>query len=327
MHCWYFVSSETDAWENLAIEAYLATKIVPESVGLYLWQNRKTVVIGRSQNPWRECCVGLLEQEAGQLARRSTGGGAVYQDMGNLNFTFLTPAELYDVERQLSVVQAACREMGIAAFFTGRNDLVTDGGRKFSGNAFEERKQYRIHHGTLMIDVNTQDMARYLTPDADKLRAKGVRSVGSRVCNLKEFCPSLTPARLSDALLRAFEKLYAPAQELRLSREDGDAIARLYAKYASREWRFGRTPAFSTELEKRFPWGGLTLCMDVEDGVIRDVQVYSDALDIRLPPLLERRLKGSGYEKAADRLDALKDDGLPETVVNDLKEWLSAACS
>lgn len=129
----------TDPHRNLATEAYLTETVPEDTCILYLWQNRHTVVIGRNQNAWRECRTTLLEQEGGVLARRLSGGGAVYHDMGNLNFTFSLPTADYDLRRQQEVLVAACRRLGIPAECSGRNDILT-GGRKFSGNSF-------YHHG------------------------------------------------------------------------------------------------------------------------------------------------------------------------------------
>ena len=178
----------TDPHRNLATEAYLTETVPEDTCILYLWQNRHTVVIGRNQNAWRECRTTLLEQEGGVLARRLSGGGAVYHDMGNLNFTFSLPTAAYDLRRQQEVLVAACRRLGIPAECSGRNDILT-GGRKFSGNSFYHHGGRSFHNGTLLIDVDMEKLGRYLAPSQGKLESKGVASVRSRVVNLSQIQP------------------------------------------------------------------------------------------------------------------------------------------
>ena len=166
------------------------------------------MVIGRNQNPWKECRTALLTEEGGHLARRLSGGGAVFHDLGNLNFTFLMPAADYDLPRQLAVIERACQSLGIPAARSGRNDLLAEG-RKFSGNAFYQHAGKAYHHGTLMLDVDLEMVQRYLSPSKAKLAAKGVDSVRSRVVNLREFVPDLTIPQLADALIAALAEVYA----------------------------------------------------------------------------------------------------------------------
>ncbi|EQB89505.1 hypothetical protein M918_03045 [Clostridium sp. BL8] len=170
------VSKSFDPYFNLALEELLLNKVEREEVILYLWQNEKTVVIGRNQNPWKECNLELLSRVNGKVARRLSGGGAVYHDLGNLNFTFLMREENEDLSKQLGVIIRALKELGIEAVFSGRNDILVDN-KKISGNAFyrEENKYY--HHGTLLFDVDMEILPKILTPSIEKLQSKGIDSV------------------------------------------------------------------------------------------------------------------------------------------------------
>ena len=190
-----YETTSVNPHRNLAMEKYLMDNTEPGMCILYLWQNQNTVVIGRNQNAWLECRTSLLEEEGGKLARRLSGGGAVFHDLGNLNFTFLMCKEDYDLDKQLSVIQKACSYAGIAVEKSGRNDLLAEG-RKFSGNAFYQNRTHAYHHGTLMVNVDRDKLGRYLSPPKAKLEAKGIASVRSRVVNLTELAPSLTIATM-----------------------------------------------------------------------------------------------------------------------------------
>ena len=211
----------TDPYRNLAVEQYLLEHVPPGVCTLYLWQNRRTVVIGRNQSAWRECRTARLEEDGGFLARRLSGGGAVFHDLGNLNFTFLVRKEDYDLPRQLGVIVEACRLLGIPAECSGRNDVLADS-RKFSGNAFYEHQGRCYHHGTLLVDVDMAAMGRYLSPSKAKLEAKGVSSVRSRVVNLKELRPDLTIEETAARMEEAFQSVYGMgAERLETSALDG----------------------------------------------------------------------------------------------------------
>ena len=200
-------SGSTDPYPNLAVERVLLEGVRPGTCVLYLWQNARTVVIGRNQSAADEVRLDELAACGGRLARRLTGGGAVYHDLGNLNFTFLAQRDDYDEDVQTDVILAAVRSLGVDAERTGRNDLVADG-RKFSGHAYRRGAGGCCHHGTLMVDVDTSQMTRFLTPSAGKLAARGVASVRSRVVNLSELSPEVTVESLADALVASFEDAY-----------------------------------------------------------------------------------------------------------------------
>ena len=187
---WLYVSDSTDGWRNLGADEYFLDHLSPEDMLLHFYVNRSAVIIGRGQNPWAECNLDAMQRDDVQLVRRITGGGAVFHDEGNLNFSFIAGTARYDVQRQLGMILSAVRALGIPCEFSGRNDLLADG-RKFSGNAFCSRKGICQHHGTLLIRSDLTRLQNYLNVDPRKLQAKGVKSVRSRVCNLSEFAPGL----------------------------------------------------------------------------------------------------------------------------------------
>ena len=290
-----YESTCTDPYTNLAAEKHLMDNVKPGECILYLWQNQNTVVIGRNQNPWVECRTSLLEAEGGRLARRLSGGGAVFHDLGNLNFTFLLNREDYDVERQLSVIQAACAMAGIRAEQSGRNDLLADG-CKFSGNAFYHSAEHAYHHGTLLIDVDLKKLQRYLSPSKAKLEAKGVASVRSRVVNLNTLSPGLNCEIMRSNMIAAFEGVYGlPAEPVQLTPEDHLAIEELRAVYGSWEYLYGTPLPFTFECQARFPWGGIQLQLQAKDGIITTAKVYSDAMDWQLPDAVEHALTGCRF--------------------------------
>jgi len=314
-----FEGTSFDPHYNLAVEQYLLETVAEDQCILYLWQNENTVVIGRNQNPWKECRTTLLSQEGGHLARRLSGGGAVFHDLGNLNFTFLMPQADYDLDRQLDVIQMAVSSLGISTERSGRNDVLAEG-RKFSGNAFYKNGAQAYHHGTLLVSADMEKLSRYLSPSKAKLQAKGVDSVRSRVANLRDFNPDITIAALKNALRSAFPAVYGLlCDDLSPDQLNAGAIATITEHNRSWEWNFGQKLPFSFEWEHRFPWGGLQIQLQVESGVIRNAKVYSDAMDWQISGALENALTGvrfsrdallnrlSQAEIAADVAEALSD--------------------
>ena len=288
-----------DPHYNLAVEQYLLETVEEGTCILYLWQNQNTVVIGRNQNPWKECRTTLLDEEGGKLARRLSGGGAVFHDLGNLNFTFLVPQTDYNLDRQLNVIQQAVRSLGIPAERSGRNDILTDG-RKFSGNAFHKHNGKAYHHGTLLVDVDMPKLGRYLSPSKAKLQSKGVDSVRSRVVNLKELNPEITIDALKKALTEAFAQVYGCALSvMKEDQLDADYIAMLTERNRSWEWNFGQKLPFTFECEARFPWGSIQAQLLVQEGIIRQAKLYSDVMEEYLIPQWEKAMEGCRLDKQA----------------------------
>ena len=308
-----YVAEGTNPYRNIATEKYLLETVQKDTCILYLWQNENTVVIGRNQNAWVECRTSLLESEGGKLARRLSGGGAVFHDLGNLNFTFLMQEEDYDLDKQLSVIQTACGYFGIDVERSGRNDLLAQG-QKFSGNAFYHAQGNAYHHGTLLIDVDMDKLSRYLTPSKAKLEAKGVSSVRSRVVNLQSLSPSLTCEGLTDAMQKAFAQVYGlTPSKLTLSAQASAQIEAYEEALSQWDWLYGNRLPCSFSCEERFSWGGLLIEMQVTDGMVQTVQVFSDAMDWQLPQKLESALSGCRFTKQAMTQAVLSGFGQGQT--------------
>ncbi len=320
-----FVSSCTDPYENIAREAFFTFHVQPGECILYLWQNAHTVVIGRNQNCWKECRVAELEESGGRLARRLSGGGAVYHDLGNLNFTFCMKKEEADVPKQMSVIRRAAASFGLDARKTGRND-VTIGGRKFSGNAFFDSKGCYYHHGTLLLHADTSSMTKYLRPSADKLASKGVASVRSRVVNLQELCPDITVSSMKEAMIRAFSEEYGqPAEPFDGKRFDEAEIRSLTEKFSSWEWNYGRRIPFTHQFGRRFAWGEVELSLKGNGGAVEEAVFATDAMEAEWFEGIGPRLAGCRYdgEALSEAVDAvLRERRVPENVRRELAEWI-----
>lgn len=318
------VSGSYDPWYNLALEEYLLSGVIENQVILYLWQNDNTVVIGKNQNAWKECRWQQLEKDGGKLARRLSGGGAVYHDLGNLNFTFIMREAHFNLEDQLQVILDAVKKLGIDASFSGRNDLVA-GGRKFSGNAFYQNGISALHHGTILIHSDIDKLTQYLMPAKTKLQSKGIDSVRSRVVNLIEVKKGLRVDEVRDAVIKAFSSNYGSVPAKESFSEMNTGLGSLYDKYKSWEWRFGETPEFEIDLQERFEWGSIEIGINLQEGCVHSVKVYSDAMDYTLASTVERVLEGLQFkaETIVCKLDQLLGDGKNISQLGDIRSWFA----
>ena len=295
MKNYFYITPTRDGWQNLAIDEYLLNTLKADELCLLIYVNENAVIMGKNQNPWAECDLEKMREDSVQLVRRCTGGGAVYHDNGNLNYSFIAHKDRYDEERQTQLILDTLKDFGINGERSGRNDLTVDG-RKFSGTAFCSRGENRQHHGTLLIDANMTKLGNYLTAAPQKLESKGIKSVRSRVVNLKEITPTLRPETVIKAIYEKFRVEYGEFEELRLGNKSLEEVAELYERNRSWAWQLGKTPSFDYTYENRFPWGMARLCLNVENGVIAEVRLYTDALDVELPERIESRLLGRKFD-------------------------------
>ena len=225
-----------DPYYNLAVEETLAEYCAGAYKALYLWQNDRTVVVGKNQDIRAEIDVDFAQSHDIRLTRRISGGGAVYHDLGNLNFTFAGS------ENETDVIVRAMTILGFSVQTTGRNDIEIVCDResaKFSGNAYYKSGAKSFHHGTILINTDFGVMSQVLTPDKAKLEGHGVKSVKSRVANLSEVMPSITVDEVKSAIIKAFEEKYGSAEEMSITDLDPAEIESARQRLQSTEWIYG----------------------------------------------------------------------------------------
>lgn len=295
--------TQTDPAVNLALEEALFRRLGPDFPGCFLlWQNGPSVIVGRHQNTREEVDTDWLAARGVPVVRRNTGGGAVYHDLGNLNFSFMEHAperSRVDFAHYLEPVCAALARLGVTARLTGRNDLEA-GGRKISGSAQSLRAGRVLHHGTLLVDLNFADMVAALSVDPEKYRSKGVASVRARVSNISEHWNA---GSTMEDLRAALAACCAPGSVPQDAPEEvWQEAGRLAAeKYRTWEWNFGRSPAFSERRRQRFPWGLVDVLLDVRGGRIASCRIHGDFFAAADVGELERRLEGVRDEPSALR--------------------------
>lgn len=274
------LGNQNNPFLNLAVESQLLDNYLENTVTLFLWKNRQTVVIGTNQNPYSECDVDTLLKEGGHLARRRTGGGAVYHDLGNLNFSIVADKKIYDVKRQMTVIQKALLNYGLETEVSGRND-ITYQGRKFSGNAFAKTKYQGLHHGTILIKTDGEKLQKYLKVKPAKLHKHGVKSVASRVINLSEVA-DITSENIIPYLIKAFEEVY-DNKAIVINFDDlcTEEVLKSREHISSDEYLFGKWREFHTQKSDTFDWGSVDIELDIDEekGIIKDVNIASDSLD------------------------------------------------
>lgn len=296
---------------NLALEETLFNALRPGDPGWFLlWRNGPSVIVGRHQNTLEEINADLVRRYNLPVVRRMTGGGAVYHDAGNLNFSFLMPAGgrgRLDFGVFLRPVLATLAEFGVAAAFSSRND-ITVGGRKVSGSAQSRNSHAVLHHGTLLVDLDLDMLGAVLTGAPDKYISKGVASIRSRVCNLSEVLPSGVGMRELQSALAAHcaqGEGVLPVSILDAARDLAER------KYRCWDWNYGASPPFSERRRQRFPWGAVECRFDVRRGRIAACRIYGDFFSQADIGALEARLTGIAYTEK-DLTDALADQSLEE---------------
>jgi lipoate-protein ligase A len=299
----------TDPTLNLALEEYALLNLDLADSYVLFYVNRPSIIIGKHQNTIEEIDADFVHEHDIAVVRRISGGGAVYHDLGNLSFSFITrytPQRFNNYAEFTGPVVEALRELGVAAERTGRNDIVVDG-RKVSGNAQVVRGERMFSHGTLLLSSNLDDVTHALKPKAGKVESKGIQSVRSRVANISEFLPA--PLPMDDFRAALLAHLFpggGPLPTHEFSDADRRAIEALAdAKYRTWDWNYGESPPFNLQRTRRYPSGEVDVRLFVEDGIVKTIRFFGDFFSSREMPELERCLTGVRYRRD-DLADALR---------------------
>ncbi|MBR2956596.1 MAG: lipoate--protein ligase [Clostridia bacterium] len=297
-----FISPSTDVFFNQGVELDLFDNVCDGEYLLYLWVNDGAVVIGRNQRAEAEVNLDLLQRDGKALARRLSGGGAVYHDKGNLNFTFISKSKDFDLSANRRIVLGALSDLGYNAELTGRNDFEVDG-HKISGNAYYKRDDKEFHHGTILVESKAEDVAMYLTPSIDKFKGKAVGSVQSRVRSLADVKP-VSIDQVICALTRRFQAEFGVKCEAEIT-----CTSKNKEFFEDGTWRFGTQTKQDKDVKIDFNDSKVILHISLDKGRIVGCQCESDSLDNEIDIKISKEILGKNLDTdSGTLLDRIKEE-------------------
>lgn len=291
----FLVNKSTNPFFNLALEEYLLKNVDIREDYFILWQNEPTIVIGKHQNTLKEINMNFVQDNNINVVRRNSGGGAVYHDLGNINFTFITKYDekhLLDFKTFTNPVVYSLGKLNVKAELSGRNDILIDG-RKISGNSQHIYKDRFLHHGTLLFNSELENLVKALNVDNDKILSKGIESIKSRVTNIKEHVKE-------DIFMEEFKEILienifiwnkSSLKEYNLTSDHINEIEKLMKeKYMTWQWNYGYSPEFNYRNSKRFQGGKLEVLLNIVEGHINECKIYGDFLGLMDVSEIEKRI-------------------------------------
>ncbi|MDC7797416.1 lipoate--protein ligase [Bacillus altitudinis] len=298
-----FIDNEQhyDPMINLAIEEYCLKYLDPEETYLLFYINQPSIIIGKNQNTIEEINTKYVEDNGIKVVRRLSGGGAVYHDKGNLNFSFITKDDgdsFHNFKKFTEPVIKALEKLGVKAELSGRNDIMADG-RKISGNAQFATRGRIFSHGTLLFDSEIEHVVSALNVKKEKIESKGIKSIRSRVANISELMDQkMTTEEFRKILLSYIFDTNGDLPEYQLTEKDWEKIHEISRdRYQKWEWNYGRSPKFNLQHSKRFPAGSIDLRLEVKKGIIQDCKIFGDFFGVGDIADIEKRLIGQQYDR------------------------------
>ncbi|WP_299091335.1 lipoate--protein ligase [uncultured Metabacillus sp.] len=306
----------TDPRINLAIEEYAVKHLDPNETYLLFYINEPSIIIGKNQNTIEEINTSYVEEHKIHVVRRLSGGGAVYHDKGNLNFSFITKDDgdsFHNFKKFTEPVVQALEKLGVKAEMSGRNDIIASDGRKISGNAQFSTRGRMFSHGTLLFDSEIDSVVSALKVKKDKIESKGIKSIRSRVANISEYLEEkITIEHFRELLLRYIFNGADQIPSYDLTDEDWKKINEISKeRYQNWGWNYGKSPKFNYQHSHRFPIGQIDVRLEVQKGMIENCKIYGDFFGVGDVTEIEQVLIGTRYdrsdlEKALQEIDVKK---------------------
>ncbi|WP_156285975.1 lipoate--protein ligase [Oceanivirga salmonicida] len=301
----YIINESNDTQFNIALEEYAFKKLLNEDMIFILWINKPSIIVGRHQNTIEEINAEYVRENNIEVVRRISGGGAVYHDYNNLNYTIITNEvkdKIFDFKSFSIPVIKTLESLGVEAKFTGRNDLEIDG-KKICGNAQAYINGRIMHHGCLLFDVDLSVLASALKVSKDKIESKGVKSVRARVTNIVNELPEkIDVIKFRDLLLDYMKKEYPQISEYVFSEKEIEEIKKAREeKFANWDWNYGKSPEYNIKRSNKFEKGKIEIYANIIDSNIQNIKIYGDFFGIEDVKAVEDVLRGIKYERESVR--------------------------
>ncbi|MGA4720733.1 lipoate--protein ligase [Fictibacillus nanhaiensis] len=300
-----FIDNEniTDPRVNLAIEEFALKHLDINETYLLFYINEPSIIIGKNQNTVEEINADYVRDEGIHVVRRLSGGGAVYHDLGNLNFSFITKDDgnsFHDFKKFTDPVVKALKKLGVNAELSGRNDILADG-KKISGNAQFSTKGRMFSHGTLLFDSEIENVVSALNVRMDKIESKGIKSIRSRVTNIREHLDEdMTMEEFKQTLLAYLFEEFDSIPKYELTEKDWEEIRKISReRYANWDWNYGKSPKFNVELSNRFAAGSVDIRLHIVKGIIQESKIFGDFFGVGDVSDIENKLNGVRYDREA----------------------------